>query len=113
MIPHLLKMIIVDSGNGGTPMAGDFIRLKQFTYLEDMTLVKAERLTYLFGRGHLLPGLEVCLAMCREGFKARCFLASCYAYGNEKVGKIQKNSCLVIDIEVTGITKEPLTRERM
>lgn len=104
-------MIIVDSGNGGTPVAGDFIRVKQYIYLENMTLVKGERATLLFGKGHLLPGLEICLAICREGFKARCFLAPNYAYGAEKAGKIPANSCLIIDIEVATITKEPVLRE--
>lgn len=97
-MPHLVKMIIVDSGNGCTPVAGDFIRCKQFTYLDNMTLIKGERVTLLFGRGYLIPGLDICLAMCREGFRARCFLAPSYAYGAEKVGKIPPNSFLIIDI---------------
>lgn len=71
LIPHKLRMIITDPGVGPTPKRGEFIRLKQFIYLEDMTVLKQERITYTFGRGKLIEGLEYCLSLGREGFKAR------------------------------------------
>ena len=75
LVPNRVKMIFTDPGRGLTPQTGQFIRLKQYIYKEDMTQLKAERITYLFGRKQLIPGLEICLAFCREGFKARCFIA--------------------------------------
>lgn len=48
--------------------------------------------------------------MGREGFKARCFISAKYAYDDSQVKGIPKNSSIVIDIEVTGITEEPLNR---
>jgi hypothetical protein len=103
-------MIITDPGNGPTPRAGQFLNIKQFVYKEDMTQLKADRVTYLFGREQLLPGLEICLSVCREGFKARCFLAAEFAYGKKEVKGIPFNSPLVIDIEVQGIMAQPITR---
>lgn len=65
LIPHKLKMVIVEPGTGPTPKVGEFIRLKQFVYLDNMVNIKQERATYTFGRKRLLPGLEYCLSLCR------------------------------------------------
>ena len=46
-----------------------------------MSQLKAERVTYLYGRKQLIPGLEMCLSLCRENTKARCYISHDYAYG--------------------------------
>jgi hypothetical protein len=50
-------MIIVEPGAGPTPKTGEFIRLKQFIYLADMTVLKQERITYTFNRNKIILGL--------------------------------------------------------
>jgi FKBP-type peptidyl-prolyl cis-trans isomerase 2 len=80
-VPHKLKMVIVEPGAGPNPRVGEFVRAKQFIYLDNMTSVKQERVTYIFGRKKLIPGLEFCLALCREGFKGRYYIDSSLAYG--------------------------------
>lgn len=66
-------------------------------------------MTYTFGRRKLIRGLEYCLAMAREGFKGRFYIDSCFAYGRESNSQIPPNSTLVIDIEVTNISPEPIS----
>jgi len=102
-------MIIIDPGAGPTPKTGEFIRLKQFIYLADMTLLKQERITYTFKRDKIITGLEYCLALCREGFRARIFIPSELAYGKEIYPGIPPNSDIVIDIDVSSITAEPVS----
>ena len=65
LVPQRLQMIIVEAGNGVTPTPGQFLRVKQFIYLEGMTLVKQERATLYYGRKKMIPGLENCLGFTR------------------------------------------------
>jgi FK506-binding nuclear protein len=74
------------------------VRVKQFIYLENMVNVKQERTTYTFGRKKLIPGLEYCLGLCKEGFKGRFYIDSSLAYGKSSLPGIPANSNLVIDI---------------
>jgi FK506-binding nuclear protein len=97
-------MVIVEPGTGPNPKKGDFIRVKQFIYLDNLTIVKQERVTYTFGRKKLIPGLEFCLAMCREGFKGRFYINYDLAYGPQTLQGIPANSNLVLDIEINAIT---------
>ena len=40
-MPHRVRMIITDPGSGPVPLTGQFVRVKQYVYKEDMTQIKA------------------------------------------------------------------------
>lgn len=101
--------MIVEPGTGPNPKVGDFLRVKHFIYLDNMVNVKQDRVTYTFGRNQILPGLEFCLAICREGFKGRFYIDSSLAYGPQSLPGIPANSNLVMDVEISSITAEPLS----
>ena len=107
IVPQRLQMVIVETGLGPTPAPGQFLRVKQFTYLENMRLVRKERAHLHYGRGKLIQGLEACLGLCREGFKGRFIINGSLAY-EEDQPRIPKKSAIVIDLELLGITNEPI-----
>lgn len=91
-------MVVVEPGGGPNPKVGDFIRVKHFIYLDSMTILRQDRATYTFGREKMIPGLEYCLALSKEGFKGRLYIDSSLAYGKHPPSGIPLNANLVIDI---------------
>ena len=97
MVPKKLQMIIVYGGNGATPAPGQFLTVRQFTYLENMSLIRKERTTPQYRRGKVMTGLDICLGFCREGFKGRFFIDGSLAYAKDQP-KISKIQSIVIDL---------------
>jgi len=54
----------------------------------------------------------MCLSLCRENTKARCFISHEYAYGDTRLSStLPARLSLVIDVELISITFQPTVRE--
>ena len=113
LIPNQLILTIYEEGFGLTPSPGSFINLLHQISIENSPVnIAKTTTTFLYGRGKMIPGLELGLSMVQERGRGRLFISSNLAYGEIGAGPIPPNSNLIIDFQVQSISNFPHNSDR-
>ncbi len=111
-----VEYAIVESGNGIKLSPELRVKLHYTGYLAgdlkvfDSSHDREEPISFIIGRGMVIPGWEEALGFFRVGDKARLWVPHELAYGEEGRGPVPPRTDLVFDIEVldAGIVEAPV-----
>lgn len=116
LTPAGVEYAIIDSGEGIRLSPELRVKLHYTGYLADDLVVfdssheREEPISFIIGRGMVIPGWEEVLGFFRVGDKARIWVPYELAYGEDGRGPIPPRTNLVFDIEIldAGIVDVPV-----
>ncbi|CAN5615619.1 hypothetical protein BH23BAC1_BH23BAC1_03970 [soil metagenome] len=119
-----LRYTILREGAGAQPQTGDSVSVHYVGKLLNGELFDTSReavakendmhdprnpyqpLSFVHGRGQMIPGFDEGVGLLKKGSQARLFLPSALAYGERGAGgRIGPNSVLIFDIELVDVKK--------
>lgn len=110
--PGGVYYIVEKEGTGPSPVRGQQVTINYtgktldgntFDSNTDPKFGHVEPLSFVIGRGGMIPGFEEGVSVLKKGDKAKIFIPSAMAYGPANQPGIPANSVLMFDIEVTNV----------
>lgn len=116
--PSGLYYIIEKQGTGATPQKGQAVTVnytgrtmdgKVFDSNTDPAMGHVQPFTFTIGNREVIEGWDEGVALLNKGSKAKIFIPSSMAYGEQgREPMIPKNAILIFDVEVTDIAAAPV-----
>ncbi|GAB2766270.1 hypothetical protein GCM10027275_05020 [Rhabdobacter roseus] len=110
-----LRYIVETEGTGGSPNAGDQVKVHYVGKLLDGTVFDGSRenpqgggqpLEFRVGVGMVIPGWEEGIMMMKKGGKRTLIIPSGLGYGSEGSGPIPPNAVLLFDVELVDFSAQ-------
>jgi peptidylprolyl isomerase len=106
-----LQYIEVQAGTGAAPNAGDVVSVNYTGTLQsnhevfDSSYRRDKPITFVLGRGQVIPGWDEGIALMKEGGKAQLIIPPNLAYGAKGAGGgvIPPNATLIFDVELVAV----------
>ncbi len=104
-----LKYFDFKEGTGDVAKAGQQVQVEYTGWLTngqvfDSSLFAGRPLTFILGRGQVIPGWDEGIAGMKVGGERQLVIPPALAYGTQGVGTIPPNSTLIFEVELVGIT---------
>jgi peptidylprolyl isomerase len=104
-----LKVEELEEGAGALPQPGDIVSVHYRGTLQDGTEFdnsynRGEPISFVLGRGMVIPGWDEGIALIKEGGKARLTIPPELAYGEQGAGDvIPPNATLIFEVELVSV----------
>lgn len=98
-------------GDGDTVQNGDLVAVNYSIYNIDDLLIESsaqygQPISFVYGNGEMLPGIEEAVGYMKVGGKARIIVPSYLGFGNIEIDEnLPANSTLIIDIEFVDLQR--------
>lgn len=107
-----LQYVMLQVGEGETPVAGDQVNVHYTGWLEDGTEFDSSRsrnqpFSFTVGTGNVIAGWDEGLTLIAEGGRALFIIPPQLAYGEVARGAIPANATLYFEVELLGIERGP------
>lgn len=117
-----LYYIIDKKGNGKQVEEGDLVTVDYVGKGLDGTLFDSNILeefnhvqpfTFVAGQGQVIPGWDEGIQLLSKGTKARLFIPSTLAYGQQELPRVGANAILVFEVEIKAVEDAPDMSQQM